>query len=108
MYTNIEFAGDEYYNQCLCLVQVKQHQFRERFRKDAPFRYSSAAPYSALDKCHLEILQMEDDMNKLYESAHIFEINAPEFKQIKQCRKEVNAKKYFKKLCFWLIKLCIL
>ncbi|XP_077967769.1 dynein beta chain, ciliary-like [Styela clava] len=68
---------------------VKQHEFRERFRKDAPFRYNAANPYSLLDKCHLEILEMEDVMEKLHESAAIFEINAPEFKQMKQCRKEV-------------------
>lgn len=72
-----------------CYFQVKQHEFRERFRKDAPFRFSADRPYPLLDRCHVEICGMEDIMSKLYQSAAIFEINAPEFKQIKQCRREV-------------------
>ena len=33
---------------------------------------------------------MENEMGKLYEAAAIFEINVPDFKQMKQCRKEVG------------------
>ena len=69
---------------------VQQHEFRERFRKLAPFRFDSADYYASLDERHKEIKRMEDEMARLYESAAIFEVNAPEFKQIKQCRKEVR------------------
>ena len=31
---------------------------------------------------------MEDDMNKLYESASLFEVTVPEFKQLKACRRD--------------------
>uniref|UniRef100_F7AU91 AAA+ ATPase domain-containing protein n=1 Tax=Ciona intestinalis TaxID=7719 RepID=F7AU91_CIOIN len=68
---------------------VQQHEFRERFRKEAPFRFAADRPYQTLDRCHGEITGMENEMKKLYESAAIFEINAPDFKQIKQCRREV-------------------
>uniref|UniRef100_H2YYB5 AAA+ ATPase domain-containing protein n=1 Tax=Ciona savignyi TaxID=51511 RepID=H2YYB5_CIOSA len=68
---------------------VQQHEFRERFRKDAPFRFAANRPYQTLDHCHMEITGMENEMKRLYESAAIFEINAPDFKQIKQCRREV-------------------
>ena len=70
-------------------IQVQQHEFRERFRKDAPFRFSSDRPYVLLDRCHEEIMGMENEMAKLYEAAAIFEINVPDFKQMKQCRREV-------------------
>lgn len=33
---------------------------------------------------------MEKEMNKLDESAQLFEVQIPDFKQIKQCRKEVR------------------
>ncbi|CAK8694647.1 unnamed protein product [Clavelina lepadiformis] len=68
---------------------VQQHQFRERFRKDAPFRFISERPYTMLDRCHGQITQMEDEMHELFEAAAIFEINVPDFKQMKQCRREV-------------------
>ena len=70
--------------------QVQQHQFRERFRKNAPFRFNDDRVYGSLDRCHGEISAMEVEMGKLYTSAAIFEINAPDFKQMKQCRKEVS------------------
>lgn len=73
----------------LILLKVQQHQFRERFRKDAPFKFLSDRPYSLLDRWHEEITEMENEMAKLYEAAAIFEINVPDFKQMKQCRKEV-------------------
>ncbi|CAK8676513.1 unnamed protein product [Clavelina lepadiformis] len=68
---------------------VQQHEFRERFRKDAPFRFIADRPYAQLDRCHEEITGMENEMHKLYEAAAIFEINVPDFKQMKQCRREV-------------------
>jgi len=73
---------------------VRQHEFRERFRKEAPFRYSSNHVYASLDRCHGEITMMENDMDALCKSAAIFEINAPDFKQMKQCRREVFLLKY--------------
>ena len=39
---------------------------------------------------HQEIAAMETEMNDLYESAGLFEVIVPEFKQLKACRKEVG------------------
>ena len=36
------------------------------------------------------ILDMEKEMQQLIESAQLFEVNVPEFKQLKQCRKEIG------------------
>ncbi|XP_063817028.1 dynein axonemal heavy chain 9 isoform X3 [Pseudophryne corroboree] len=68
---------------------VEQHNFRERFRKEAPFRFDSVSPYNMLDLKHIEINKMEASMASIYESAALFEVSIPDYKQLKQCRKEV-------------------
>ncbi|XP_043925657.1 dynein axonemal heavy chain 9 [Protopterus annectens] len=69
---------------------VEQHVFRERFRKEAPFRYNSSNPYIMLDMAHQQIAGMESTMASIYESAGLFEVSVPDYKQLKQCRKEVR------------------
>ncbi|XP_064890575.1 dynein axonemal heavy chain 9 isoform X5 [Columba livia] len=68
---------------------VGQHRFRERFRKEAPFRFDTKKPYQLLDTKHIEIKQMESAMTSIYESAGLFEVMVPDYKQLKQCRKEL-------------------
>ncbi|XP_003791133.1 dynein heavy chain 9, axonemal [Otolemur garnettii] len=68
---------------------AQQQQFRERFRKEAPFRFDSINPHQMLDARHLEIQQMESTMASISESAGLFEVNVPDYKQLRQCRKEV-------------------
>ncbi|KAL3316100.1 Dynein heavy chain 9, axonemal [Cichlidogyrus casuarinus] len=68
---------------------VKQHSFREVFRKIKPFMYDCEGPYEYLDNYHLEISAMEEEMEAINESAALFEVNVPDYKQLKQCRKEL-------------------
>ncbi|KFQ91060.1 Dynein heavy chain 9, axonemal, partial [Nipponia nippon] len=68
---------------------VEQQRFRERFRKEAPFRFDTEKPYQLLDAKHVEIKQMESAMTSIYESAGLFEVMVPDYKQLKQCRKEL-------------------
>ncbi|KAM6240341.1 dynein axonemal heavy chain 9 isoform 2-T2 [Spheniscus humboldti] len=68
---------------------VEQHRFREQFRKEAPFRFDTEKPYQLLDAKHIEIKQMESAMTSIYESAGLFEVMVPDYKQLKQCRKEL-------------------
>ncbi|CAH8640372.1 unnamed protein product [Heterobilharzia americana] len=69
---------------------VKQHIYREEFRKISPFNYSCQNAYEIIDKNHHSLLQLEIEMANLLTSASLFEVNVPEFKQIKQCRKELK------------------
>ncbi|XP_013068368.2 dynein beta chain, ciliary [Biomphalaria glabrata] len=69
---------------------VNQYKFRERFRVIPPFKYECDKPYEHLDKYHEEIKGMEQDMASLMDSAGLFEVNIPDFKQLKQCRKEIK------------------
>ncbi|XP_066560773.1 dynein axonemal heavy chain 9 [Amia ocellicauda] len=68
---------------------VEQHTFRERFRKEGPFRFDSVNPYMMLDTAHTQISQKESTMAAIIESASLFEVNIPEYRQLKQCRREV-------------------
>uniref|UniRef100_A0A803YDF7 Dynein axonemal heavy chain 9 n=1 Tax=Meleagris gallopavo TaxID=9103 RepID=A0A803YDF7_MELGA len=68
---------------------AEQHRFRERFRKEAPFRFDAEKPYQLLDAKNIEIKQMESAMTSIYESAALFEVMVPDYKQLKQCRKEM-------------------
>ncbi|XP_032945882.1 dynein axonemal heavy chain 9 [Rhinolophus ferrumequinum] len=69
--------------------ELEQQQFWERFHKEAPFRFDSTDPHQLLDARHIEIEQMESTMASISDSASLFEVNIPDYKQLKQCRKEV-------------------
>ncbi|TRY82989.1 hypothetical protein DNTS_022847 [Danionella cerebrum] len=68
---------------------VEQHKFRESFRKNAFFRYDCTNPHNLLDSENQQILQLEATMTGLIESAGLFEVNIPDYKQLKQCRREL-------------------
>ncbi|XP_062965627.1 dynein axonemal heavy chain 9 [Cynocephalus volans] len=68
---------------------AEQRQFWEKFHKDAPFRFDSINPHQMLDTRHTEIQQMESTLASISESASLFEVNVPDYKQLKQCRREV-------------------
>ncbi|RDD42081.1 Dynein beta chain, ciliary [Trichoplax sp. H2] len=70
--------------------EVKQHEFREWFRAYAPFRFDCEDPYDRLDSAHLEIHTLEEEMNQLAQSASLFEVNVPDYKQLKACRREIR------------------
>ncbi|MCJ8738378.1 hypothetical protein PDJAM_G00035190 [Pangasius djambal] len=69
---------------------VQQYTFREQFRTKGPFRFDSANPYHMLNIAHRQIQEKEAVMTALIESASLFEVNVPDYKQLKQCRKEVS------------------
>ena len=74
------------------------------FRKEAPFKYTSEGVYGNLDDMHVKITEMEVEMKELADSASLFEVNMPEFKQLKGCRREVKLLKVIF-LCYdlWVI-----
>ncbi|XP_058532038.1 dynein axonemal heavy chain 9 isoform X2 [Ochotona princeps] len=73
---------------CTAFDSEQQH-FWERFHREAPFRFDSLHPHQMLDAKHVEIQQMESVMASIAESASLFEVNVPDYKQLRQCRKEV-------------------
>ncbi|KAM4697873.1 dynein axonemal heavy chain 11-like [Rhinophrynus dorsalis] len=71
------------------LFEVKQHEFRGRFKNEIIFRFDVDDPYKHLDKTHRNISIMENEMKKLQDTADLFEVNMPEYKQLRQCRAEI-------------------
>ncbi|XP_059180294.1 dynein axonemal heavy chain 9-like [Centropristis striata] len=69
---------------------VEQHTFREHFRSNGPFRFDSESPYQMLDSFQGQILEREAVMASLVESASLFEVTVSEYKQLRQCRREVG------------------
>ncbi|XP_022380343.1 dynein heavy chain 9, axonemal [Enhydra lutris kenyoni] len=68
---------------------LEQQEFWEQFRREAPFRFDSVDPHHVLDARHVEIQRMECTMASITEAADLFEVNIPDYRQLKQCRKEV-------------------
>ncbi|XP_053720928.1 dynein heavy chain 9, axonemal [Synchiropus splendidus] len=68
---------------------VQQHTFRERFRNTGFFRFDCEEAMELLNEFHQQILEQEGIMASLVESASLFEINLNEYRQLKQCRREV-------------------
>lgn len=49
-------------------------------------RFESKSPYQMLDVFHRQIQEREAMMASLVESASLFEVTIPEYKQLRQCR----------------------
>lgn len=64
--------------------------FRELFRIFEFFKYDCELPYDLLDRISDDIFRLEADMQAIYESGSLFEVNVPEFKLLRQCRKELK------------------
>ncbi|XP_036072157.1 dynein beta chain, ciliary-like [Oryzias melastigma] len=69
--------------------EVKQHEFREKFRSESIFKLNVEEPYELLDKCNQSITLMEMEMKKLQNTADLFEVSFPEYKQLRQCRSDI-------------------
>lgn len=52
-------------------------------------RFDSTDPHQSLDARHMELQQMESAMASISDSASLFEVNVPDYKQLRQCRREV-------------------
>lgn len=53
-------------------------------------RYGCPEPYNMLDETDRVIYNNEMEMQRIQESASLFELNISEFKQLKQCRRELR------------------
>lgn len=64
--------------------------FRDVFRNYDFFKFTCDQPYELLDLVHLDIERLENVMKDIQSSGSLFEVNVPEFKILKQCRKELK------------------
>uniref|UniRef100_A0A667Y5V4 Dynein axonemal heavy chain 11 n=1 Tax=Myripristis murdjan TaxID=586833 RepID=A0A667Y5V4_9TELE len=76
--------------QCMAF-EVKQSNFREVFRTEAPFIYTAVHPYISLEKVGLQALEKE--VEELQESTNLFDVTIPDYREIKLCRREITVLK---------------
>ncbi|XP_037537274.1 dynein heavy chain 11, axonemal [Nematolebias whitei] len=69
--------------------EVKQHEFREHFRAESIFRIDVEKPYKLINKCNRSVAAMEMEMKRLQDTAALFEVSFPEYKQLRQCRLDI-------------------
>ncbi|XP_042285828.1 dynein axonemal heavy chain 11 isoform X2 [Thunnus maccoyii] len=69
--------------------EVKQHEFREEFRTEAIFKINVEEPYKLIDKSNRAVAVMEAEMKKLQDTADLFEVSFPDYKQLRQCRSDI-------------------
>ncbi|CAH1639911.1 unnamed protein product [Spodoptera littoralis] len=64
--------------------------YREVFKRYEFFKYDCEDPYEVMSRVDFELLYLEEEMRSIQESGSLFEVNVPEFKLLKQCRKELR------------------
>ncbi|XP_061653101.1 dynein axonemal heavy chain 11 [Phyllopteryx taeniolatus] len=69
--------------------EVKQYEFRERFRTEVIFKLGVEEPYKQIDKSNRAVTAMEAEMKALQDTADLFEVSFPDYKQLRQCRTDI-------------------
>lgn len=64
--------------------------YREVFKRYPFLRYDFEQPYTMMDHVNVDIQKFENEMYDIQESGSLFEVSVPEFKVLKQCRKELR------------------
>lgn len=64
--------------------------FRDVFKNYEFFKYDCAEPFQLMDRINGDIGRLEGVMRDIQSSGSLFEVNVPEFKILKQCRKELK------------------
>ncbi|KAK7067107.1 hypothetical protein SK128_011277 [Halocaridina rubra] len=74
-----------------CLkFETRQTIYREKFKKYSFFNFDCELPYWRIERVDGRMKQLETEMNRLQESAILFEVNIPDFKHMKMSRKELR------------------
>lgn len=72
------------------LFEIRQSMYREQFKKLPFYNWSCENVYKVLDKTNKYLSELEVEKVKLEEQAHLFELVLPEFKPMRQARKEIK------------------
>uniref|UniRef100_A0A182IVR3 Dynein beta chain, ciliary n=4 Tax=Anopheles atroparvus TaxID=41427 RepID=A0A182IVR3_ANOAO len=74
----------------IAMFDVHITVFRDVFRTYEFFKYDCLEPYILLDRIDGDVNRLEKDMSDIQESGSLFEVTVPEFKLLRQCRKEMK------------------
>ncbi|KAF5277248.1 hypothetical protein FQR65_LT00356 [Abscondita terminalis] len=64
--------------------------YRDHFKHYQFFQYNCNKPYQLLDRIDKDLVMLEREMSSIQESGSLFEVTVPDFKMLKQCRKELR------------------
>lgn len=64
--------------------------YREVFKRYSFFSYSCPNPYDTMDKVDSDLKKFEAEMRGIHESGSLFEVSVPDFKILKQCRRDLR------------------
>ncbi|KAF9414328.1 hypothetical protein HW555_007725, partial [Spodoptera exigua] len=74
----------------VALINLRLNMYREQFKTKEIFLESCKEPYRSIDKVHLELSGFEDILQGLKKSCGLFDIQPPDEKNLKQCRRELK------------------
>jgi len=86
--------------------EVRQGDFREKFKESDFFKKESEAPYESMDKVHVEISKLEGEYDELCKQAELFEIIVPEPKALRLCPVEMRFAKNIWD-CIYIVESCL-
>lgn len=64
--------------------------YREVYKRYKFFKYECENPYELIDRIDKDIDKFEAEMSAIQESGSLFEVTVPDFKVLKQCRRELR------------------
>jgi len=74
----------------ITLFEAHIQLFREVFKQYDFFQFDCFKPYLLMDRINDDMYLCEREMREIQKSGSLFEVNIPEFKVLKQCRKELR------------------
>lgn len=72
------------------LFEIRQSMYRDQFKKCPFFSSNCKTVYMLLDRTNQQLWELEEERDKLQEQANLFELILPEFKPMRQTRKELK------------------
>ncbi|KAJ1529252.1 hypothetical protein ONE63_006052 [Megalurothrips usitatus] len=74
----------------ITILDARQLAYREAFKKMPFFRFDCENCYDDIDQAQQEICELEEYIAKISQQAALFEVNVPDFRGVKMCRKEIK------------------
>nr|CAB3508098.1 unnamed protein product [Spodoptera littoralis] len=74
----------------VALINLRLNMYREQFKTKEMFLESCKEPYRSIDKVNQELVGFEDILEGLKKSCGLFDIQPPDEKNLKQCRRELK------------------
>ncbi|VVD05318.1 unnamed protein product [Leptidea sinapis] len=77
----------------VALINLRLTMYRDQYRNKEIFFENCKEPYREIDKIHKELLNFEDTVASLKRSCVLFDIQPPDEKPLKSCRRELKLAK---------------